>query len=327
MLDEALDLLRPQAAENGVSLPAGSPVPTDVHVSADQQRLLQIFLNLMSNAVKYNVDGGSVTLDHEECPGGRLRVSITDTGPGIAFEDIERIFLPFERLSVAGAAVEGTGLGLAVSKRLAEAMGAGIGLTSAPGQGSTFWVELILAQCWNVVSVCPDRTSWSRDGVIPEATVLYIEDNPSNVHLVEALIQRLPGVRLLAARTGQVGLELANQRQPDLILLDLDLPDLSGAEVLSTLRADAKTAAIPVVVVSADATDAQVRRLLAAGAKSYLTKPLDVQLFFAVVEKALRGRTTATGDEPAIAVAKRRARFPETFSSIRFGHRHREAAP
>lgn len=287
VIDEALDLLRPQAALAAVSLPARAPAGADVHVLADHQRLRQIVLNLLSNAVKYNSDAGTVSLTCERHDGGHVRLAVTDTGPGIGAEEAERIFMPFERLAATATAVEGTGLGLAICKLLADAMGVAIGLTSVPGQGSTFWVDLLVAEVKETSPETPAVAGWELRGGANAATVLYIEDNPSNLRLVGALLSRLPHVRLLTASSGHTGLALAQRQQPELILLDLGLPDVSGADVLKRLRADVTTATIPVVVLSADATNSQVRRLLAAGAASYLTKPLDVGLFFTTVQETL----------------------------------------
>ena len=310
VLEEALHLLRPQAASAAVALPPQAPAGADVHVLADHQRLRQILLNLLSNAVKYNCKNGTVSLSCDRRDSSRLRVSVTDTGPGIAPEEAERIFLPFERLVQTDTPVEGTGLGLAVCQRLAEAMGAEVGLNSVVGEGSTFWVELTVTEQAEALPEAPTATAWNPGAGADPATVLYIEDNPSNVQLVETLLSRLPHIRLLTAGSGLAGLESAQRWAPDLILLDLGLPDISGAEVLKRLRADATTIAIPVVVVSADATDSQTARLLAAGAAAYLTKPLDVRLFFGTVEETLQTdraarlpQQTRTALEQAIAAA------------------------
>jgi signal transduction histidine kinase/CheY-like chemotaxis protein len=302
VLDEALGLLGPQGAALAVSLPLESPVGRHVRVMADKQRLLQVIINLLSNAVKYNVKGGSVSLACEERDGGRLRVSVTDTGPGIPAEDIHRVFEPFERLSESRSEVEGTGLGLAVSQRLAEAMGAELGLTSVVGEGSTFWVDLLLAEdaaarppvdyVAGQPSVHPVTAEATVDSGVDAGTVLYIEDNPSNIRLVEAIMKTIPNVNLVTAVSGRGGLEVATTSLPDLIILDLGLPDMPGAAVLAKLKDDVRTAAIPVVIASADATEASVQRLLAAGAKTYLTKPLDVPLFMTVVAGALRERAS-----------------------------------
>ncbi len=327
VLDEALDLLRPQAAAAAVSLPAHAPVGTDVHVMADHQRLRQVVMNLLSNAVKYNSAAGTVSLTCERSDGGRLRVAVTDTGPGIAAGEADRLFTPFERLAATATAAEGTGLGLAVSKRLADAMGADIGLTSVLGQGSTFWVDLCLADCEVTAPEAPAPAGCGlRPGTGP-ATVLYIEDNPSNLRLVQALLGGLTHVRLLTATSGQAGLELANQRLPDLVLLDLGLPDIPGAEVLTMLRANATTANIPVVVVSADATDSQVRRLLAAGATAYLTKPLDAGILFAAVDEALTPTGRPDGMEDDHGAANPSGRGPQAEPAGDPGHPRKARLP
>jgi CheY-like chemotaxis protein len=227
-------------------------------------------------------------------------VSVIDTGPGIPAEDIHRVFEPFERLLESRSEVEGTGLGLAVSQRLAEAMGAELGLTSVVGKGSTFWVDLLLAEdaaasplveyVAGQPSLHPVTAETAVDWAVDAGTVLYIEDNASNIRLVEAIMQALPNVDLVTAGSGCAGLEVATTSLPDLIILDLGLPDMPGAAVLARLRDDVRTGAIPVVIASADATEASVQRLLAAGAKAYLSKPLDVPLFMTVVAGALRER-------------------------------------
>jgi CheY-like chemotaxis protein len=269
-------------------------------------------LNLLSNAVKYNSEAGTVwvTCGRGDSGPGRVRVSVTDTGPGISAEEAQRIFLPFERLSAADTAVEGTGLGLAISKRLADAMGADLGLTSVVGQGSTFWVDLSVVDPEELPAETPAAEGWSPGPGVDPATVLYIEDNSSNLQLVRAVLSRLPHIRLLTATSGETGIELAQRCLPDLVLLDLGLADISGTAVLKRLRSKASTATIPVVVVSADATNSQPRRLLTAGAAAYLTKPLDVALFLATVEDTIEtnriqpaGGASSTTIEPVATAA------------------------
>ena len=239
-------------------------------------------LNLLSNAVKYNRAGGQVTVFCREMPSARLRIAVEDTGPGIAAEDFPRLYVPFDRLGAERTDVPGTGLGLALCKNLVEAQGGQIGVESVVGQGSTFWIQLPLAPpSATVLPAAPSPTAASapgkRRGVrTPQQKVLYVEDNGSNLRLIERLLQRRSGVRLLTAANGREGLEIARRERPDLILLDSHLPDLSGDEVLAALQADPATDAIPVVVVSADALPASIERMLAAGARDYLTKPLDV---------------------------------------------------
>jgi CheY-like chemotaxis protein len=217
---------------------------------------------------------------------GRWVVRVQDSGRGIPADRVDQLFTPFARLGAEQTEVEGTGLGLALSQRLSEAMGGTLTLESTGPAGSTFRVELARA-------ADPVRTDEAPEPGPPTAaaprtaTLLYVEDNLANLALVETILLARPGWRTLPALQGQLGVELAREHQPDVVLLDLHLPDLTGDEVLRRLRADARTAAIPVVVVSADATAAALGRLRAAGADAYLTKPLDVDAFLATVERFL----------------------------------------
>jgi CheY-like chemotaxis protein len=207
---------------------------------------------------------------------------VTDTGIGIAQEKLSLLFSPFERLDAEQSGIEGSGIGLALGKRLVEAMGGTIGVDCEIGRGSTFWVELPAGE--NPVE-CYSRGDRREETELPAATtasgmtVLYIEDNPPNRLLMERILENRPAIHLISAMQGRLGLELARQHRPDLILLDLHLPDLHGKDVLQHLRASPKTAHIPVAIISADATPGQVERLLAAGAEAYFTKPLDVKGF------------------------------------------------
>jgi signal transduction histidine kinase/CheY-like chemotaxis protein len=287
VVTEALDLVRPLASTRGISLPPGHDPRCHHHVQADRQRLKQVLLNLLANAVKYNHSGGSVTVTCAPIEGGRFRVAVTDTGPGISAHLLERLYVPFERLGAELTEVEGTGLGLALSKRLVDVMGGSLGVTSAVGKGSTFWVDLdeVELPVEDELDVTPPvQGPRPADG---EHVVLYIEDNVPNLRLVERILARRQGVRLLSAIQGTLGTELAREHRPDLILLDLNLPDRPGVEVLASLRSDPRTADVPVVVVSADATPGQVDRLLDAGATDYLTKPFDVSRFLALVDDLL----------------------------------------
>jgi PAS domain S-box-containing protein len=283
---EAVGLIRPLADQHHILL-ASPERPCDEHVLGDRQRLKQVLLNLLSNAVKYNRAGGSVHLSWEPVAGGRLQIKVTDTGLGIPPEALERLFVPFDRLGSERTAVEGSGLGLPLTKRLAEAMGGTLGLATTVGQGSTFWVELPLAE----VSVQhlrrnePLPPQGRPAGEPPALTVLYIEDDPSNLQLVERVLRRRPGVRLISAMRPQLGLDLAGQYHPDLVLLDLDLPDMSGEDVLRRLRADPSTAQVRVVILSgADAGPGLFTRLLDKGVRTFLTKPLDAKALLAVLD-------------------------------------------
>ncbi len=279
IVQHAVELVRPLAAQRGIVFDNDIvTVCGSRHLLADRQRLTQILLNLLSNAVKYSRDGGLVRLTCEEVPEGRLRIRVSDTGAGIRPEKLPLLFQPFERLGAEQTGIEGTGLGLVLSKGLAEAMGGTLGVESEVDRGSTFWVELALADAAAETAASPVRAHPHASGQDPgvTGTVLYIEDNISNRRLMERVLARRPGVRLVGAGQGQAGLDLARADRPDLILLDLHLPDMNGEEVLRRLWEDPHTRAIPVAVLSADATPAQAKRLRAAGAMAYLTKPLDV---------------------------------------------------
>ena len=288
-----LVLTAPLAARGQVTLSPTVPAVFTAWVQADRQGLQQVLLNLVSNAIKYNRRGGQVWLD---CGGGaepdRVRVSVRDTGRGIAPADLPRLFQPFERLDAAATGIEGSGLGLALSRRLVEAMGGVIGVDSTPGSGSTFWVDLPTA----VPLALPAAALAPAAGATPAAgapdsrplhTLLYVENDVASLRLAEQVLRREPGVRVLPVMQGQVGLDLAREHRPNLVLLDLDLPDLAGDEVLAALQADPITRAIPVVVISADATPARQAQLRAAGAVACLTKPLDIPAMLAVVHDHL----------------------------------------
>ena len=285
VLCETIDLVRPLATDREVRVTSRDV--SDLYVLADRQRLKQILINLISNSIKYNRTGGSVTLSCE-ARDGRARILITDTGLGIPAERIEQLFTPFERLGAEQSTIEGTGLGLAVAKRLAEAMQGSIGVESVSGQGSTFWLELPLTQSpLALAKLLDEEPTIAHIDLRETRNVLYIEDNLSNLRLIERVLLRRPLVALHSAANGREGLKLAREQMPDLILLDLNLPDIHGHEVLNRLQSDPRCAGIPVVVISADATLAQKKRLLQAGAKEYLSKPLNIQKFLGVLDRSL----------------------------------------
>ncbi len=283
VLEEALGLVRPLAQQNGVAL-HGGPWAADTFVHADRQRLVQVLLNLLSNAIKYNHHGGSVHLRSEITPEGRSRVQVTDTGRGVAPDRLDELFTPFARLGAEQSDVEGTGLGLALSRRLCEAMEGSLSLESSTPFGSVFAVSLATAESPLRVFESGTHIAAVTTGH-PPATLLYIEDNLANLSLVETILLARPGWRVLPALQAQLGIELAREHRPDVILLDLHLPDLPGVDVLRRLRADPRTAEVPVVIVSADATASSVERLRVMGADAYLTKPLDVDEFLRVVDR------------------------------------------
>lgn len=293
VLAECLDLIRPAATQRRITLELPTPVDS-LSVMADRQRLKQVLLNLLSNAVKFNVEGGRITIFWESRPQYRVRVNVLDTGPGIVPADLPRLFTPFERLAAGATGIEGTGLGLALSKTLMEAMEGTIGVESVVGQGSTFWIELPLAEKEAVQPQMRAPAPVSTpilDGARPPVTVLYIEDNLSNLKLLEHVMARRPEVRLLTAMQGRLGLDLARQHQPDLILLDLNLPDVGGDQILRILQDDLATAGIPVVILTATATPGEIKRLRSAGARAYLTKPFDLAALLKLIDEIVAEET------------------------------------
>jgi CheY-like chemotaxis protein len=273
-------MITPLAGRRGIHILVDAP---ETFVRADRQRFKQVVVNLLSNAVKYNRDGGEVRINGEQRDTGRFRLTVSDTGIGIANTDLDRLFQPFERLSADQSHVEGTGLGLALTKQLISAMDGEIGVSSRVGEGSSFWVELSTTD-----RPSDDRRKAPRIERTPLAsterkTILYVEDNLSNVRLLERIVDRLPNVDLMVAIQGRLAMGMAVEHQPDLIFLDLHLPDIFGEDVLRDLRADPRTADIPIVITSADATKDRPKQLLAQGATDYLTKPFDLDRLFGLI--------------------------------------------
>lgn len=292
VLAEALSLIRPMADEAQVRLIADPTESADLYVRADQQRLKQVLINLLSNAVKYNRAGGEITVRCDQLPERRVVVAVTDTGHGMSADQLGRLFEPFDRLGAENTSIEGTGLGLSLSKGLIEAMGGTISCDSEPHVGTTMSVELDLAAAPPAMTAAGNGASIGAH--VPPTdrrTILYIEDNFSNLQLVERVLARIPQARLIPAMQGKLGIDLARQHQPDLIILDLHLPDIHGREVLAQLKHDPATEPIPIVIISADATPAQVSQLRACGAADYLTKPIDIESFLSTVTAVLKDTT------------------------------------
>ncbi|MGC5703798.1 CHASE3 domain-containing protein [Pseudomonas sp. NFXW11] len=290
VLHEALTLVSPMAADAAIQLAPLPPLAAHSGVIADRQRLIQVLLNLLSNAIKYNRAQGQVRIELE-IDQARLRISVIDTGAGIAAEQLARLFKPFERLDAAPN-VEGTGLGLALSKSLLEMMDGSLKVQSTPGSGSRFTLELPFVQLPDAAPVVPFAAPLPSLPAPPGASpyqgqVLCIEDNLQSLALIETLLQRRPGIQLLSSMQGQMGLDLARQHRPRMILLDVNLPDLPGLEVLQRLRASAATAALPVLMITADASERTRRSLLDAGATAILTKPLHIPAFLAHLDHCL----------------------------------------
>jgi PAS domain S-box-containing protein len=290
VLREAVGLIRPLASQNGTRIEFEPRLSDDTFVRADRQRLVQILLNLLSNGIKYNRAGGQVEITCVPQPAddANVVIRVADTGRGIAAEHVHQLFTPFARLGAERGEVEGTGLGLALSQRMAEAMGGSLSLESTSPEGSTFRLELRPAR--SPRSPAQPASPPSAEPIVHDydpATLLYIEDNLANLSLVETFLEFRPGWRVVPALQGGLGLELARETRPDLILLDLHLPDMHGEDVLRRLRADPRTSRVPVVIISADATRSALERLRRAGAKAYLTKPLDMDEFLTTIELQL----------------------------------------
>jgi signal transduction histidine kinase/CheY-like chemotaxis protein len=292
VIAESVDLVRPLATERGVHLLGGELAACEQHVFADRQRMKQILLNLLGNGIKYNREGGTVSISCSQPTPDRLRIQVTDTGPGIPKEQFNLLFTPFERLGAEQSTIEGTGIGLALSRRLAEVMGGTMDVDSTVGRGSTFGVEFPIVEAplrrierLDELGGTPIVAPVDADTERP--SVLHIEDNLSNIKLIERVLAQRPGMQLIPAMQGRLGVELARQHQPVLILLDLNLADIAGEEVLHMLRDDPATAGTPVAIVSADAMPRQVQRLLAAGATAYLTKPIDVRELLELVDRSI----------------------------------------
>jgi len=289
VLQDCQTLMAPLALKKDVALHFGQ-LASPCFVSADSTRLKQVVINLLSNAIKYNRRGGSVTVTCSERTVGRLRISVQDTGDGLTADKMAHLFQPFNRLGKEDSDEQGTGIGLVVSKRLVEQMGGELGVISTVGVGSVFWVEVALisapqfddvASVLQLAAVAPEL---SAHGV---RTVLYVEDNRANMELVQQLIARRPDLRLFGAADATRGIALAREHQPDVILLDINLPGISGLQALKILQEDACTQHIPVLALSANAMPRDIERGLAAGFMRYLTKPIRVPEFMDALDAGL----------------------------------------
>jgi PAS domain S-box-containing protein len=290
VIDECISLLGPQAAQERVGV-ALDPTDADtgpMYVIADRQRLKQVLLNLLSNGIKYNREGGSVRVSIEQTvEGSRIRIDVSDTGRGIPPERLEHLFSPFDRLGIEDTGIQGTGLGLALTKPLVEAMGGTISVSSELGRGSTFSMELVSADEDELAeSPRTDEHELAASAAGPRSrTVLYVEDNLANLKLMERILERRPSVRLISAMQGSLGVTLARDHAPDLIFLDLNLPDMTGQEMLGRLHADPRTADLPVIVISANVSDGQHARLIESGARDFVPKPFDVERLLRIVDE------------------------------------------
>ena len=302
VLAECRAMVEPQAQQRGIGM-VFARLEAPRYVKADRTRLKQVLINLLFNAIKYNQRGGHVTV---ECtltlnPPDTVRISVRDTGPGLVPAQLAQLFQPFNRLGQESGAEEGTGIGLVVTQRLVHLMGGQIGASSTPGVGSVFWVEMALTAAplnavLDAVPADPPRPD-ALPGT-PLRTLLYVEDNPANLELVEQIIARRTDLGLLGAADASLGIEFARVYQPEVILMDINLPGISGIEALRILRADPATAHIPIIALSANAVPRDIQKGLEAGFFNYLTKPIKVAQLMDALDAALRFAETTSG--PAI---------------------------
>jgi PAS domain S-box-containing protein len=297
VVQECRGMIEPQAHDRGVAMTFPEfDGPRFIH--ADRTRIKQILINLLFNAVKYNRPGGAVTVECAMRGPESIRISVRDTGAGLAPEQLAQLFQPFNRVGREGGPEEGTGIGLVVTKRLVEMMGGSIGADSTVGVGSVFWVEFGVADPPRLVfpqekAAAPVRLQ-APDGA-PPRTLLYVEDNPANLELVEQLIARRADLRLLSAADGDLGVEYARAYMPEVILMDINLPGISGIDAMHILHADATTTHIPIIALSANAVPRDIEKGLAAGFFSYITKPIKVDQFLDALDAALAVSQKASG--------------------------------
>ena len=293
---ECRAMIEPQAQKRGIGM-AFPRFEVPCYVEADRTRIKQVLINLLFNAIKYNVPGGSVAVECSLSGPDTIRISVRNTGPGLTPEQLGQLFQPFNRLGQESGAEEGTGIGLVVTKRLIELMGGTIGADSTVGVGSVFWIELRLTSAPQLAGYDDGRVepakSQSPDGAAVR-TLLYVEDNPANLELVEQIIARRTDLRMLSAAEGSIGIEFARAYQPDVILMDINLPGISGIDAMRVLRADPSTAHIPIIALSANAVPRDIAKALDAGFFSYITKPIKVEHFMETLDVAMKHSQSAS---------------------------------
>ncbi len=290
VMNDCLAMVGPQASDRAITITV-SPLESAYFVNADRIRTKQVLINLLSNAITYNRPGGAVTVTCTLVGSDSIRISIQDTGLGMKPEQLAQLFQPFNRLGKEAGTVEGTGIGLVVTKRLIELMGGAIGVNSTVDVGSVFWIEFKLADAttFDILEsehAAPERPRVS-DGT-PKFTLLYVEDNPANLALIEQLLARYSDLHMLSASDGNLGIEFARAHQPDVILMDINLPGINGLDAMKILRADPLTAHIPIIAISANALPRDIERCLAAGFFDYLTKPIRIGELMRSLDLALK---------------------------------------
>ncbi|MBT5659043.1 MAG: response regulator, partial [Rhodospirillaceae bacterium] len=300
ILDECLDLSKPLADARNITIEDNTGGTGALpNIIADHTRLKQVLLNILSNAVKYNREGGRIFLNILDSALGSLRINITDTGPGLSDDDIARVFNPFDRLGAENSEVEGTGIGMTITRRLVEKMNGSIGVESVLGEGATFWVEF---QTWGDVdnevpepaallemAELENMNSSAAISNVGGVTILYVEDNPANVALMERVITHLGACELICILNAESAVELAVSRQPDLILMDINLPGMNGFEALEKLRAREETKDIPVIALSANAMQRDIEKGRQAGFNDYIIKPIHIPTLTKILDDLILG--------------------------------------
>lgn len=300
-VDECIKLIAPLAESKNIHIINKIDQSFSYLLFADNIRFKQILLNLLSNAVKYNPQYGSITLAVQATSDSRVKILVSDTGKGLSETQQQKLFQAFERIDAEFSGIQGTGIGLVISKRLIELMNGEIGVSSIPNIGSTFWLELNFTATVEFApkpnsAITNARLASSDTNAQPDALVLYVEDNPANLKFVEELIRKRGNTDIITAPTPLLGLELANAHRPDLILLDINLPGMDGFELLARLRTHEHLKTAPIVAISANATSKDVQKGLQAGFLDYLTKPIDIALFYKMLDRTLSRQTeTAIG--------------------------------
>jgi CheY-like chemotaxis protein/two-component sensor histidine kinase len=290
IIDEAIDLTQVLAKGREIVVTLETSIPRDLHIKADTQRIKQVFLNLISNAIKYNVQGGTVQIGAQKKSDSVWRFLVKDSGHGIPPDQIQNVFKPFVRIENNQYETEGTGLGLALTKKLVKAMNGQIGVHPNQNHGCVFWLECEAITPRDQISGSHPQ-SHSNQLLLPDEThtgsVLYIENNLENLQLVEQVMEARPNVKLLSTTYGMHGLQMAREKQPDLVILDLHLPDCHGREVLQQMKQSEECKNIHVIILSADAMNATIEEMLELGADQYLSKPLKVANFLNTLDRFL----------------------------------------
>jgi len=295
VIDESLDLVRSRADMEGIEIidqTTGCDLPL---LWTDSTRLVQVLLNLLSNAVKYNREGGTVTLTSQEMPNRMLRISVIDTGRGIPVEKRDSLFRPFERLGREAGNIEGTGIGLTITRQILGLLGGQVGYESEEGKGSTFWADVPMSEHDDAgrtqleIAKSTGKMMEKFNQAGSRYTVLYIEDNPDNMRLMEVIVGRQPNTRLLTAYNAEQGIDLAKAERPDLILMDINLPGMNGIEALKQLQKAKETKGIPVIAITAAAMPRDIQAGMASGFKDYITKPINVPEVTRIIEETLNG--------------------------------------